>query len=203
MFDARKSILTSSSYDHEYATTLDYSTPDTEIDGCEEDPDEPITDQDYEEEDLETYVYESFSFGYTKRAIEFYDDIDQKTGKRKHSWKDVKPQFRRIPYQYYLACFRTYIEENGTKKQKIDSVEDFVYDKLEGARKLLRPDHDIDLKRSAQQQVRSTFFHEFAASDTWILAFKLKYNIRSRKVTKVSVANCRESFLSSPIYCYL
>ena len=29
--------------------------------------------------------------------------------------------------------------------------------------------------------------------------FKHKYNICSRKVTKVSVANCRESFLSSPI----
>ena len=45
MFGALKPILTSSSYDHEYATTLDYSTPDTEIDGCEEDPDEPITDR--------------------------------------------------------------------------------------------------------------------------------------------------------------
>ena len=202
MFDALKSILTSSSYDHEYATTLDYSTPDTEIDGCEEDPDEPITDQDYEEEDSETPVYESFSFGYMKRAIEFYDDIDQKTGKRKHSWKNVKHQFRRIPYQYYLARFRTYIEESGTKKQKIDSVEDFVYDKFERARELLRPVHDIDLKRWAQQQARSTFFHEFVASDTWILAFKHKYNICSRKVTKISVANCRESFLSSPIYVF-
>ena len=56
VFDALKSILTSSSYDHEYATTLDYSTPDMEIDGCEEDPDELITDQDYEEEDSETSV---------------------------------------------------------------------------------------------------------------------------------------------------
>ena len=46
------------------------------------------------------------------------------------------------------------------------------------------------------------FFHEFVASDTWILAFKHKYNICSRKVTKVNVANCRESFLSSPIYVF-
>ena len=193
IFDALKSLLTSNSYDHEYATTLVYSTPHTKIEGGEEDPDELITDQDYEE-DSETPVYESFSFGYMKRAIEFYDDIDQKTGKRKHSWKNVKHQFRRIPYQYYLACFRTYIEESGTKTQKIDSVEDSVYDKFEGARELLRPVHDIDLKRWAQQQALSTFFYEFVASDTWILTFKHKYNIRSRKVTKVSVANCRESF---------
>ena len=179
LFDALKSILTSSSYDHEYATTLDYSTPDTEIDGCEENPDEPINDQDYEEEDSETPVYQNFSFGYMKQVIEFYDDIDQKTGKREHRWKNVKHQFRRIPYQYYLARFRTYIEESGTKKQQIDSVEDFVYDKFEGARELLRPVYDIDLKRWAQQQARSTFFHEFVASDTWILTFKHKYNICS------------------------
>ena len=66
LFDALKSILTSSFYDHEYATTLGYSTPHTEIDICEEAPEEPITDQDYEEEDSETPVYESFSFGYMK-----------------------------------------------------------------------------------------------------------------------------------------
>ena len=90
LFDALKSILTSSPYDHEYATTLDYSTPDTEIDGCEEDPDEPITYQDYEEEDSETPVYESFSFGYMKRAIEFYDDIDQKIDKRETQLEERK-----------------------------------------------------------------------------------------------------------------
>ena len=82
-----------------------------------------------------------------KRAIEFYDDIDQKTGKRKHSWKNVRHEFIRIPYQYYLAHFRTYIEERWTKKKKIDSVEDFVDDKFARARELLRPVHDIDLKR--------------------------------------------------------
>ena len=102
-----------------------------------------------------------------------------------------------------MARFRTYIEESGTKKQKIDSVEDFVYDKFERARELLRPVHDIDLKQWAEQQARSTFFHEFVASDTWILSFKHKYNICCRKVTKVSVDNCRESFLSSPIYAFM
>ena len=101
-----------------------------------------------------------------------------------------------------MVRFRTYIEESGTKEQQIDSVEDFIYDKFERARELLRPVHDIDLKRWAQQQARSKFFHEFVASDTWILAFKHKYNICSGKVTKVSVANCRKSFLSSSIYVF-
>jgi hypothetical protein len=77
--------LTSNSYFHDYVTTLDYTTPDTGIDGCEEDPDEPSTDSDYEEEDAETLVFENFSLSYMKRAVEYYDDIYQKTGKRKHS----------------------------------------------------------------------------------------------------------------------
>ena len=70
------------------------------------------------------------------------------------------------------------------------------------ARELLRAVHDIDLKQWAQQQARSTSFHKFVTSDTWILAFKHKYNTCSRKVTKVSVANCRESFFNSPIYVF-
>lgn len=36
------SLLTSDSYTHEYETTLDYSISDSELDGCEMDPDDPI-----------------------------------------------------------------------------------------------------------------------------------------------------------------
>ncbi len=127
MFDVVESILTSNSYFHDYVTTLYYSTSDTEIDDCEEDLDEPSTDSDYDEEDVEQPIFENFSLSYMKRAIEYYDDIDQKTDKQKHSWKSVKHQFRRIPHQYYLTRFRGYVEEGGTKKQKVDSVESFDF----------------------------------------------------------------------------
>ena len=186
LLEILESILTSDSYTHAYQTTLDYSTPDSELDGCEVDPDDPLHDPDYEEEDTETPIFESFSFSYMKRALEFYDAINPKTGKRQHTWTNVKHRFQRIPYQYYMARFRKYVEQEGTKKQKVDSVDDFVYDKFECARDLFCPVHDIDLKRWAYQQARPMSFNEFTVSDTWLLNFKRKYDICSRKITKVS-----------------
>jgi hypothetical protein len=103
---------------HEHETTLDYAIPDSELDGCEVDPDDCHEDVDYDEEDTEPKVFEDFSLSYMKRALEFYDAINPKTGQRKHTWKNVKHHFRRIPYQYYMARFRKYLEEEGTKKQK-------------------------------------------------------------------------------------
>ena len=181
------SILTSHSYTHENQTTLDYSTPNSEFDGCVEDPDNPSQDPDYEEDDRETPVFECFSLSYMKRALEYYDDVNPKTGKSRHTWNNVKHQFQRIPYQYYLHNFCKYVEHGGTKKQKVDSVDDFVYHKFEYARDLLCPVHDIDLRRWAHQQARSMSFNEFAASDTWLLNFKQKHDICSRKITKVSL----------------
>jgi len=180
-----ESILTSDSYNHEYETTLDYSTLDSEFDGCEADSDDFYQDPDYEEEDTKPKVFKNFTLSYMKQALEFYDAINPITGKRKHIWKNVKHHFQRIPYQYYMARFRKYVEEEKTKKQKVDSVDDFVDDKFERARDLLCPVHDIDLKRWSYQQARSMSFNEFTGSDTWLLNFKHKHDMCSRKITKV------------------
>lgn len=121
-----------------------------------------------------------------KRALEFYDAINPKTGKRKHTWKNVKHNFQRISYQYYMDRFWQYVEQEGTKKQKVESVDDFVYEKFERARDLFCPVHDIDLKRWDYPQARSMSFSEFTISDTWLLNFKRKYGICLREITKVS-----------------
>jgi hypothetical protein len=188
LLEILNSILTSDSYTEEHETTLDYSTLGLEFDGCKVDPDNPVQDPDYEE-DTEIAVLDGFSLSYMKRALDYYDAINPKTGKKKHTWTNVKHQFQRIPYQYYMARFRKYIEQQGTKKQKVNSVDDFVYNRFECARDLLYPVHDIDLKRWAHQQARAISFNEFAASDTWLLNFKRKYDICSRKITKVSSNN--------------
>ena len=188
LLEMLNSIVTSDSYTHGYETTFDYSTPDSELDGCEMDPDDPNHDPDYEEDNTEIPVFENFSLSYMKRALEFYESINPKTGKRKHTWITVKYRFQRIPYQYYMGRFRQYIENEGTKKQKVDHIDDFVYDKFENARDLLCPVHDIDLRRWAYQQARSMSFNEFIVSDSWLLNFKRKYYICSRKITKVSSA---------------
>jgi len=46
LLEMLNSILTSDSYTHGYKTTLDYSTPDSKLDGCEIDSGDPIHDPD-------------------------------------------------------------------------------------------------------------------------------------------------------------
>ncbi|CAF1476498.1 unnamed protein product [Adineta ricciae] len=74
-----ESILTSDSYTHEYETTLDHSTLDSEFDECEADSDSFYQDFDYEEEDTMPKVFENFTLSYVKRALGFYDAINPTT----------------------------------------------------------------------------------------------------------------------------
>ena len=122
-----------------------------------------------------------------ERALAFYDAINPKTGKRSHTWKSVQNKFKRITHQYYMARFRDYVEQGGTKKEKIDLLNDYVYKNFEHARDLLCPVHDLDLKRWTIRKARMISFHDFVASDHWILNFKHKHNICSRKIIKVRI----------------
>ncbi len=77
------------------------------------------------------------------------------------------------------------MKKREQRNKKIDSIDEFVYEKFEHARDLLRPVHDIDLRRWSHQQAKSMSFNQFVASDTWVLNFKRKHDICSRKITKV------------------
>ncbi|CAF1393570.1 unnamed protein product [Adineta ricciae] len=142
LFNVFEPIWTSTSYNEKNEIILDHNTMDNEIEECEE-------DLDYEAKDEENPVFESFSLSYMKRALDYYDAINTKTGKRSHTWRNVRNKFRRIKDQSYMSRFRDYIEERGTKKQKVDSVGDYDYNNFDRARDLLCAVHDIDFKRWA------------------------------------------------------
>jgi len=107
----------------------------------------------------------------------------------------VKHNFYRIPHQKYIARFRRCIERHGTKKQKIDQVDDDVFDMFERARGNGLPVHDVDLRRWALKKAMDESLNDFTTSHHWLLTFKYKHNIISRKVTKV-----RRSVISSQKY---
>jgi hypothetical protein len=67
----------------------------------------------------------------------------------KRRWETVKHHFRRIPHQNYLAQFRHYLEKHGTKKQKLDKIDDHTFDMFERARENTLPMRDIDLRQWA------------------------------------------------------
>jgi hypothetical protein len=184
-----ESIVNSHSHTLEVETTLDHEFVDGElINEMEYENDvEEMFDPDWsgEEGDEEKTLDEQFSLDYMTRAVNFYDEVNPRTGKRKRRWETVKHNFQRIPHQTYIARFRHYLERHGTKKQKLDKIDDHVFDMFEQARENTVPVHDIDLRRWALQKAMDESLHNFVASNYWLHTFKYKHNIVSRKVTKV------------------
>jgi hypothetical protein len=184
-----ESIANSHSHTFEVETTLDHEPSESELinEGDDEIEVEEMIDPEWtekeDEEDKE--LRKEFSFDYMKRAVNFYDEINPKTNKRKRRWETVKHNFQRIPHQTYIARFRHYLERHGTKKQKLDQIDDYVFDMFDRARESSLPVHDIDLRRWALKKAMDESLHNFVASSYWLYNFKCKHNIISRKVTKV------------------
>ena len=119
-----------------------------------------------------------------ENVVSYYDEKDSKTGKRKRSWSTVQHRFPRVPYQQYISRFRHYLEAHGTKRQKIERADEYVFDKFEKAREQLLTVHDLDMKRWALMSAKEQSLTDFTASDGWIDNFKHRHNICSRKITK-------------------
>ena len=140
LYNSLIAILESNSYFFESETTLDHDD-----DFCNmnfEDFESPVTiyeqnndsaDIDYQpidEHDLE----KAFSLNYMKRVVACFDEKDPSTGRRKRNWCTIKHMFRRVPNPQYISRFRKYVNSGGTKRQKIDDIDIFVYDEFENAR---------------------------------------------------------------------
>ena len=107
----------------------------------------------------------------------------------------VKHNFQSIPHQTYIARFRHYLERHETKKQKLDKIDDYVFDMFDRARDSALPVHDTDLRRWALKKAMDESLHTFVASSYWLYTFKCKHNIISCKVIKV-----RYFLINSKIY---
>ncbi|CAF4196742.1 unnamed protein product, partial [Rotaria magnacalcarata] len=196
LFNCLTSIVESGSYIFDIETTLDRDDEldDPDIDNSAEtaplsqhldidrDLDYKSTDDD---NDDNQWLREEFSLDYMKRAVDYFDETDATTGQRKRNWCSVKHMFRRIPNPQYITRFRKYVEAGGTKKQKIDDIDTYVYRQFENARHKFLAVHDIDLRRWGLQKARELNLNSFEASEKWLLSFKHRHRICSRKVTQL------------------
>ena len=119
-----------------------------------------------------------------KKVIDYYDACDS-NGRKKHTWKSTKHQFKAVPCQQYISRFRRYIEQHGTRREKMQIIDNFVYDKFEEARENVLSVHDHDLKRWALQKAAEDSVLDFKASKHWLDTFKHRHKICSRKITKI------------------
>jgi hypothetical protein len=128
---------------------------------------------------------DTFDLDYMKRAVECYN---------KKGWKATQHNFRRVKQRNYIYRFRDYIEQQGTKSDKLLSINEFVHQKFNEAINKRLIVHDKDLKRWAILKKTEVELIPFVASHFWIISFKRKYRIVSRKITKyVSVAQIEDS----------
>ncbi|CAF3819966.1 unnamed protein product, partial [Rotaria sp. Silwood1] len=176
------------SYEIESDTALDYDDED-EFGGFEdEDADsadesvDPGFDESAEGKNMTTRA--NFSLEYIKNVIDYYDARDSK-GRKKHTWKSTQHRFKSVPHRQYITRFRHYIEQHGTKREKLQIIDDFVYDMFEEARENVLPVHDRDLKRWALQKAAEDPSLVFEASEHWLRVFKYRHRICSRKITKL------------------
>ncbi|CAF4239554.1 unnamed protein product [Rotaria sp. Silwood2] len=179
------SIIDSHSFLIETETSLDHVLNEIEQDDANE-PDDSGLDSNFNEtgDDDDSAFLQKFSLDYMKQVIEYYDEKDPLTGQRRRSSKSVKHRFRRVKHSIYLSRFRSYIEKGGTQQQKMEILNNYVYHKFEHAWELFLPVHDLDLRRWALNKAQEELINDFVASEKWLLNFKIKYTIGSRKVTK-------------------
>jgi hypothetical protein len=93
----------------------------------------------------------NFSLDYMKKVVDYYEACDLK-GRKIHTRKSTHYRFKAVPHRQYITRFRHYIEQHGTKREKLQVIDDFVYDMFEEARDNVLPVHDRDLKRWALQK---------------------------------------------------
>ncbi|CAF3780597.1 unnamed protein product [Rotaria sp. Silwood1] len=138
------------------------------------DPDYPVEIEDDEEKQL--VENRQFSLVYMQRVVDF--------ARPGVAFITVQHAFRRVRDPMQLKRFREYVANNENHRQKLKHVEHFVLDRFRSACNNNLPVHDLDVKRWALSQAKIENIDDFKASDYWLLNFKKRNGISSRKVTK-------------------
>jgi len=117
---------------------------------------------------------------YKRRAVGFW-----KSAKRgRYSLSTVKHSFKKVKSLRQLYRWEHYIQKGGTHREKMLYISEYVLQNFKEADEEKKIIHDMDLRRWALEAKAQIDLSSFKASATWILNFKRKYRIVSRKITK-------------------
>ena len=106
-----------------------------------------------------------------------------------HTFSSLRSRYKSIKYKQQLYRIKQYVKVQGTKAQKLQRLDEFVFPQFTRARESYLPVHDSDLRRLAIQKARCLNLNDFTASHHWLLDFKQRHHISSRKVTKLIAKN--------------
>lgn len=104
---------------------------------------------------------------------------------KSHTFSSLRRRYRRVKSKQHLHRIKQYVKDQGTKFHKLQRVDEYAYTEFLRARNSYLPIHDCDIRRVAIKKAREMDLNDFVASHHWILDFKRRHNISSRKVTKL------------------
>lgn len=103
------------------------------------------------------------------------------------SFNTIKSKYPCFAHRCYYTKWKQQIKGGGSRSEISYEIDKYVTQKFTEARDEFKPVHDMDLRRWALQ--RAAEFpgvrHTFVASPKWVLDFKRRHRVTSRKVTKL------------------
>ena len=174
--------------DYEDETTLDFDDGPKYI-SCEDDKNHSTdsldeADDEWENKENEKESLTNYTLTFMQNAVAYADETDT-FGERCRSWKSIHNRYKLLPSQGYVSRCRQYISQQGTKRQKIEDIRQLVFKKFSDAREKCLPVHDVDIQRWGFKAAKELNVGNFHASHHWLLDFKRKYRIVSRRVTNI------------------
>jgi hypothetical protein len=137
-------------------------------------------DEDEGEDSCTSEEYEIVNNNYKRRAVEFW-----KSGKKgRYSLSSVQHRFKKIKSLPQLYKWELSLQRGGTHREKLLYISEYVLNKFKDANDKNSIMHDLDLRRWALEAKEEINLPHFKAEATWILNFKRKHGIVSRKITK-------------------
>ena len=105
---------------------------------------------------------ESFAVGDHSYSYETMQEIVEFANN--HSFKAVQHRYRLIKQRSQLKRIRKYVKQFGTKRQKLEKIDQFVFDRFIKIRNNFLPVHDQDLRRLAITKAKQLMLENFKGS---------------------------------------
>ena len=153
----------------ENGVSMKCNDDDDDDDDCGKSDDDAFTfDESFSiKNEKEDVIRNEFSLQFMANVANFFDEKDS-TGKRKHNFRNVQRRFKRAKDRRYIRWYRIHIANDGTKMQKVNLIDSFVYETLSELRPRPLSVHGIDLKRWILEKAKDFFDTTFTASNHWV-----------------------------------
>ena len=102
-----------------------------------------------------------------------------------YTFRSLHHRYEQVKHKEQLHRIKQYVNFQGTKVQKLQQIDKFVYAEFVRIRELSLPIHDCDVRRLAMKKSRSLNLPRFVAAHHWLSDFKRRHHISSRKITKL------------------